>query len=180
MTRAFVAARPPADVLDAVAELVESMDIGTGRVMTPAQWHVTLQFLGNHADVDGVEVGLQGLTVMAASAQLGGIGAFPNARRARVLWLGLAMGSELFHALAREVGQRLAPLGYEQPERPYHAHLTLARFKTPRDVLETVAAGPRKVGPAWIVEHVTVYESRLLRTGAEYMPRCASSALSRA
>lgn len=168
MTRAFVAVRPP----DAVLDAVDALHVDTGRPTTRAQWHITLQFLGNGADIDAVHGALAGFDVPAATAQLGGLGAFPSARRARVVWLGLAQGEELFAALAASVGARLSPLGHELESRPYHAHLTLARLKTPADVRAALdAAAAPTVGDAWLVDELIVYESKLRRTGAEYEPK---------
>jgi 2'-5' RNA ligase len=171
VTRAFVSVRPPDAVLDAVGAI--ELDCADARLTTRGQWHVTLQFLGNRADIDAVAAALQGLQEPAATAQLAGLGAFPNARRARVLWVGIADGADTFAALAAEVGARLAPLGHEPEARAFHAHLTLARFKTPVDASAILAAGLDAVGPPWLVDEVTVFESRLRRSGAQYVPRSA-------
>ena len=173
MTRAFVAVRPPDTVLDEIDMLSTTLELGDARRTTRDQWHVTLQFLGNRADIDAVTDALQGLRVPAGRAQLGGLGAFPSAKRARVVWLGLVEGGEMFGALAHEIGERLTPLGHAPEERAYHAHLTIARLKTPADVRPTLEADAGGVGEAWPVDEVTVYESQLRRTGAEYLPRAA-------
>ena len=170
MTRAFVAIRPPDTVLDEIDTLSTRLALGDARRTTRDQWHVTLQFLGNRADVDAVANALTGLRVPAARARLGGLGAFPSRRRARVVWLGLAQGDELFGALAREVGERLTPLGHTPEARAYHAHLTLARIKTPADVRAALVSDAPAVGDAWLVDEVILYESRVRRTGAEYVP----------
>ncbi|GIU89992.1 MAG: RNA 2',3'-cyclic phosphodiesterase [Acidimicrobiia bacterium] len=172
MTRAFVAVRPPDDVLDAVAAWLGEPDLPGARFTTRDQWHITLQFLGNRADVDAVVDALAPLAVAAGPARLGGVGAFPNERRARVLWLGFAQGSELLTQLAAAVGALLAPLGHVPEARPYHPHLTLARLKVPSDVRAFVEQlGPGAVGGTWAVRDVVVYESRLRRSGAEYEAR---------
>ena len=88
------------------------------------------------------------------------------------MWLGLAAGDELVGAIAAEVATRLLPLGFTPEDRPFHAHLTLARLKPPRsvaDALGVLASDP--VGDPWPVDEVVVYESRLRRTGAEYVAR---------
>ncbi|GIU87348.1 MAG: RNA 2',3'-cyclic phosphodiesterase [Acidimicrobiia bacterium] len=172
MTRAFVAVRPPGRVLDAVAAWFDAPDLPGARFTTRDQWHVTLQFLGNRADVEAVAAALAPLAVEAGPVRLGGAGAFPTERRARVLWLGVAQGAERFARLAEAVGALLAPLGHEPEARPYHPHLTLARLRPPADVRPVLArlrAGP--VGDAWTVREVVVYESHLRRTGARYEAR---------
>ena len=172
MARAFVAVRPPERVLDDVARVVEGLEVPNVRWTARGQWHVTLQFLGNHADVDAVAHALTSLALRSGRAQLGGGGAFPSARRARVLWLGLREGGEWFGQCAAAVGALLAPLGHEPETRPFHAHLTLARSKTPADLRPVVERlGDAPVGEAWTTDEVVLYESRLKRSGAEYEPR---------
>jgi 2'-5' RNA ligase len=172
VTRAFVAVVPPEPVLDAVGRAAATLDLSGARLTTRDQWHLTLQFLGNRADVDAVAASLGALAIERGDVQVGGAGAFPSERRARVLWLGITTGAELLQQLAAAVGALLRPLGHEPEARPYHAHLTLARCKTPTDLRPVIAAlGPGPVGPSWTVSGVVVYESRLRRTGAQYVPR---------
>ena len=169
--------RPPDAVLDAVADALAGLALEGARLTTRDQWHITLQFLGNRADVDAVAGALAGLTTIRDVAQLGGWGAFPKARRAGVVWLGLCHGDELFAALAAEVAARLVPLGFEPEDRPFHAHLTVARLKPPRPVEDALAAlDPGAIGEPWPVDEVVVYESTLRRAGAEYTP-CATISL---
>ena len=171
--RAFVAVVPPDEVLDAVDAATAPLHehVPGARWTTRDQWHVTLQFLGNRVDLDSVSAALASLPVARGIAQVGSAGAFPSARRGRVLWLGMTTGAELMIQLATAVGSLLQPLGFEPEARPYHAHLTLARLKTPADVREPVGAlGDALFGPRWPVEEVVVYESRLRRSGAEYAP----------
>jgi 2'-5' RNA ligase len=177
VTRAFVAVHPPPDVLDAVAACAEAAATHApapsgARWTTRDQWHLTLQFLGNRADVDAVGAALGAIAVRGAPVRLGGVGAFPSARRGRVLWLGVADGAELLTQLAAAVGVLLAPLGHEPEARAYHPHLTLARWKAPADLRGLCdALGGAPVGDAWTVDEVVVYESRLARSGARYTAR---------
>ncbi len=133
---------------------------------------MTLQFLGNRADIDAVGAALEGLAAKPFRARLGGGGAFPKLRRGRVLWVGCREGGEAVRGVAREVGARLAPLGYAPDAREFHPHLTLARAKVPTDLTDAVALiDARDVLPAWTVDEVVVFESVLRRDGAEYVPR---------
>jgi 2'-5' RNA ligase len=171
LTRAFVAVELPAAVLDAVEQRTAGITV-PGRRATRDQWHLTLQFLGNRADVDAVTRALVGIDVAPFGARLGCAGAFPRAARGTVLWLGVTDGTEWLARLADAVMERTEPLGYERDERPYRPHLTLARCRAPTDLRETIAAlGDDPVGPAWRVDAVTVFESRTQPDGARHAPR---------
>ncbi len=170
MSRAFVAVVPPVDVLDAVADALGEPDVPGARFTGRAQRHLTLQFLGNRVELDPVADALGAIAVRAGPVRLGGFGAFPSERRGRVLWLGVDEGTALLAQLAAAVGALLGPLGYPAEDRDYHPHLTLARWKAPTDLRETVAAlttGP--VGPEWRADHVVLFESHTRPTGAEYV-----------
>ena len=171
--RAFVAAVPPDDVLDAVDAAVSGIELpSTARRTTRPQWHLTLQFLGNRVDFDAVAGALEALAVRRGDVCLGVAGAFPSERRGRVLWMGVSEGDALLSQLAASVGALLAPIGYPPDDRPYHAHLTLARLKAPTDLRPAVAAlGPGPVGRPWTVEEVVLFQSKTGRTGAEYTAR---------
>ena len=174
MARAFVAVQPPGAVLDAVDAAVAGAmaDVTGARFTTREQRHLTLQFLGNRVDLAAVSNALHALAVRAGDVQLGGAGAFPSARRARVLWVGIASGAEFLVQLAASVGALLAPLGHEPEARPYHPHLTLARWKTPADARAVVEKfGTDPIGEPWQVDEVVLYESLLRRTGAQYVAR---------
>jgi 2'-5' RNA ligase len=171
--RAFVAVVPPDDVLDAVDAAAATIDVpSTARRTTRPQWHLTLHFLGNRVDFAAVAGALESLAVRGSAVQLGEAGAFPTARRGRVLWLGVTQGDALLVQLAAAVGALLEPVGYPPEARPYHAHLTLARLKAPvdlRPVVATLGSGP--VGRAWTAEEVVLFQSKTGRGGAEYTAR---------
>ena len=172
MSRAFVAVVPPAPVLDAVAGALGEPEVAGARFTRPEQWHLTLQFLGNEVELDEVADALGQLALRSGPVRLGGFGAFPNERRGRVLWLGVAEGAPLLAQLAAAVGVLLGPRGYPPEDRERHPHLTLARCKVPSDLRATVAAlGSGPVGPEWRVEDVVLYESLTRSTGAKFMER---------
>ncbi len=176
MARAFVAVVPPPAVLDAVAGAVGKPDVPSARFTRREQWHLTLQFLGNRVDLDDVAEALGELKLRSGPVRLGGFGAFPNERRARVLWLGVAEGASLLAQLAAAVGVLLDPRGYPPEDRENHPHITLARCKVPTDLQPTVTAlGLGPVGPEWVVGDVVLFESLTRSTGAKYMERARFS-----
>ena len=178
--RLFVAVFPPALVQRAAAGVIDGLRRDGDGVswVKPDNLHYTMRFLGEIGD-DGLarvtEAATEAATTTPAfDAELGGPGAFPNARRARVIWLGMRAGAEPLAALAKSLERALASRGFEPEGRPFTAHLTLGRVREPRAdwtaPLESahIAEGvPRR----FRVDRLTVVESRLHPKGSIYAPR---------
>lgn len=176
MTRAFVAIRPPTEVLDAIEARIASSSISGGRPTSRDQWHLTVQFLGNGADLAAVAAAfeLEPLDLGAGEIRLGGADALGNRRRARILALKVHDGAEWVRELAAQVERRLAPLGHVRDvrEEKFLPHLTLARFREPTDLRPPCAAiGREPVGAAWRVDEIVLYESVLRPEGARHVAR---------
>ncbi len=167
-----MAVRPPDEALSAVSAMVARARnaLPEARWAGPEQWHLTLAFLGPVPELTPVVDGLRSLRGRGSfTLHLGGAGAFPSVRRARVLWLGARHGGEAVSSLAADVVSTLAPLGYQPEERRFHPHLTLARLRVPGDVTGAVAAvGDSPAGEAFTVEEFVLYESRTSARGSTY------------
>lgn len=129
----------------------------------PANWHITLRFIGK-LDRTACETLLGRLD----QAELGpvfnlafaGLGAFPRAARATVLWLGTGRGSDELGELAAATEQAVVEAGSMPEERPFHPHLTLSRIRPPRDVRQLIDEVP-SFPLTQQVRHVTVFASHL-------------------
>ena len=140
--------------------------------------HYTMRFLGEQ-DEDGVTRAIAAAREAAAAhapfaARLGVAGAFPSARRARVLWLGLDEGAERLVALARDLERALEAHGFERAERPFSAHLTIGRARDGgADWSDRLAASADAPGaaPAFTVDRLCVVHSTLARGGSIYQVR---------
>lgn len=99
--------------------------------------HLTLKFLGEQPPerVDDIHAVLAGVAGRHRELlmTLGGIGAFPNFRRARVVWIGVGQDPRL-ELLHHDVEVACEGLGFEVEGRPFRPHLTLARVKQPLEV----------------------------------------------
>src|SRR4051812_7935653 len=130
------------------------------------QWHLTVQFLGDHADLDVVAEAFERapLDAGAGHLRLSGAGALRGRRRGRILVLSLYEGAEWMHEVCAQVEHRLAPLGYARDDRDqeFMPHLTLARFREPTDLRAIGAAvGPEPFDPPWTVDRIVLFESTL-------------------
>lgn len=61
---------------------------------------------------------------------IGGLGAFPNFRRSRVVWIGVDQESRL-ELLHHDVEVACERIGFDLEGRPFRPHITLARVKHP-------------------------------------------------
>jgi 2'-5' RNA ligase len=167
------------------AAAVEAGQRLRARAAVDAKWipeanlHITLWFLGEVADADvpAVLSALQPpIAIQPFTLEIGGLGAFPQSGRPRVLWLDVRRGASHLKALNAEVGRRLQPLGFEPERRTYSAHLTLARMRdTTRPsgsagtLRRALAEVPSDAGQSRVTG-VTLFRSRLSPKGATYEP----------
>jgi 2'-5' RNA ligase len=130
--RLFLAINPPVEIRRGVWDAAAPL-----RAVAPElSWvpepriHMTLKFLGEQPDeglaplVTAVE--RVASTHAAPVARVEGVGAFPNFRRPRVVWIGVTPEPrvELLH---HDIEIALAAIGFEMEGRPFRPHLTLAR-----------------------------------------------------
>ena len=173
--RAFFAVDLPESVRKEVAEVTEGLrrELPRGlRLPSDEGLHLTLKFLGD-VPRGALPRLLARATARLRSEQpfavsLAGLGAFPNARAARVLWIGVGEGGARLAKLARKLEAAARGVGAPRERRPFHAHLTIGRLREPRRVpLERL---PVPSGSGFSVEEVVLYESRLSSSGATYSP----------
>jgi 2'-5' RNA ligase len=134
--RAFVAIFPPLEVRKtALSGALEAVRRSGDKVRwaRPEKVHLTLKFLGDTQEevLNDLCAALEETCRHHAPFDVGltGLGAFPSARRARILWASVGAGSERLCSLATDVDAAFAPLGFEREGRPYVPHLTLGRVR---------------------------------------------------
>jgi RNA 2',3'-cyclic 3'-phosphodiesterase len=169
--RIFVAVFPPPEVRRALVGSARVLRVvGEVRWVRPENIHLTLKFLGDVAENDLARVAeaLEPVHLRHAPFEAGisGFGAFPSARRARILWASIGEGSEPLRALARDVEASLEPLGFEREDRAYVPHLTLGRARGRPIALE--AAEASSAIPGFTVHNVELVESVLDAAGSAY------------
>ena len=150
--------------------------LGAGRslrTVDPAHMHLTLAFLGEIAERDVPPI-VDTLSTTVDShpfaAGFQGLGVFPPRGAPRVLWLGVAEGADEILEVQRVVASRLHRLGMRLEPRPFHPHLSLARWRSsrPADRLRVLSAEFRAAVARVNVERVTLYQSRLSPAGPAY------------
>jgi 2'-5' RNA ligase len=147
-----------------------------GRWVAAAQLHITLKFIGSIAAsaLPDIRRALAGITHREPiTLTFRHWGFFPSASRPRVFWIGVEDAPhDALRDLAEEIEARMERLGIAREERPFHAHLTLARFGSPGDAarLRTALAGwPAEEFGAQTVRSFLLYQSVLKPSGSEYI-----------
>jgi 2'-5' RNA ligase len=145
--------------------------------VSPQHVHLTLAFLGELTDDRGAavtEAMRQPIDAEPFELVFGGFGVFPPSGPPRVLWLGVMSGQEEVAAVQRVIAARIAQLGIALEERKFHPHLTLARWRLPRqsDRRQVLAAGAALPVVRLHVSAVSLVESRLSSGGPTYSTLC--------
>jgi RNA 2',3'-cyclic 3'-phosphodiesterase len=179
--RLFIALEPPDGVRRRLAALAAHVRRAAGRAADEIRWvpdenlHLTIQFLGAVPEERVPDVTAAVEAAAAASRPLAfevqGAGGFPNARRPRVLWLGLQGDVAPAQALAADLGRRLAPLGFPPEARAWSAHLTIGRARDARGapgLAGALASQDGTEGVPWRVGELTLFESHLSPKGPRY------------
>ncbi|MDJ0973587.1 MAG: RNA 2',3'-cyclic phosphodiesterase [Planctomycetota bacterium] len=144
------------------------------RLVHEADLHVTLQFLGGTTDDETWRVSRALAEVAEAHppihAEYVGLGAFPNAERARVAWAGVREEPETagrLEALVEAINQALGGLGFPPERRRFHPHVTLGRLRR-RPSPAFVAAIEAAAAEPWGAE--TLSEVKLIVSDPSHQP----------
>jgi len=170
--RLFVAVDVPERVREGVRDAVGPLRERFPKarwVPTPNQ-HVTMKFLGATWPrlVEWVSRTVAEVAVANEpfETHVGGLGAFPSERRARVLWASLDDEASHFGRVAASLDEALAR-EFPREERAFTPHLTVARFQPPVDVgdlLRDSGIG----GDRFPVDGLVLYRSHLRRPAPVY------------
>jgi 2'-5' RNA ligase len=173
--RLFIAIELPMLVKDALLEtasqLGNELPNQAVRWVRPEQMHLTLRFLGDTAvaQLQPLQARLAQLGQLHAPFQLrlNGVGAFPNRKRPRVIWAGLAGGLARLQTMQANVEAQVVALGWASEKRPFNPHLTLGRVKAFGEVRNLNWKVPlAEIG--FGVTAVQLIESELRPSGAVY------------
>jgi 2'-5' RNA ligase len=181
--RLFVALDPPEALRRRIAASVGALRRSAGHAADEVRWtsvetlHLTLQFLGAVPEERIPEIDAAVRAAAAASRplnlELRGAGGFPNARRPRVLWIGIAGDVAPLGALAEDLGRRLTPLGFQPEARPFSPHLTVGRARDGRGAPGlggALAEASQGEGIGWRAAELVLFESHLEPGGARHEP----------
>ena len=139
--------------------------------------HLTLRFLGPTPEAS-VPIVAEAVRRVASTqdpfeVRIDGGGSFPNPRRPRTLWLAVTHGTAELGSLARAVDRELVAAGWPSDDRPFRAHLTVARsdgVPAGADVARRLTAAAEGVDVSSAAERLVLFESITGGGPARYEP----------
>ncbi len=172
MPRLFVALHLPEMMIAALQPLCTGLP-GV-RWSLPRQMHLTLRFIGevDEQRSQQVRATLQMIHGIPFDLQLQGVGQFPPRGRPRVLWVGVQAPPALFQ-LQSDINRTIIEAGCPSEDRPFAAHITLARLKIPPDAAALRAYFERHQTfrtPTFTAREFILYSSQLTPAGSIYQP----------
>jgi 2'-5' RNA ligase len=97
--------------------------------------HFTLRFFGDTSlsNIDEIKDCLNRIQINPFEIEVHGVGAFPNSRKPRVIWVGVGQNAERIRELKVEIDSRLKELGYIPEKKRFTPHATIARVRYVKD-----------------------------------------------
>lgn len=153
---------PPSPAFDAVAAELEAE--ARARIVPSGSWHVTLRFLGEVLDpapvMAALDFALKGRPAIPCVVE--GLGTFPDRgfpphKKARIAWAGVRAAG--IDALAAAVDDATAGFGEPPEDRPFVAHVTLARLPRPADLRSFVSRHEGTLFSQGVLDRVVLFRS---------------------
>lgn len=179
--RSFIAIELPQNVKHGLARLISELE-GTKhpyvKWVNPEGVHLTLKFLGNipFKQVDEISKAIQEAAqeIPPFHLEVSGLGAFPNPKQPRVLWVGIKGEIDNLLSLQQNIDSTLASLGFAAEKRPFTPHLTLARLREGASPAERKSFASSVMSTSFEssypldVETISLIKSQLTPEGAIY------------
>jgi 2'-5' RNA ligase len=164
--RLFLGMPIPPELAQALTRLTRAIELPKGRWTAPENIHLTLVFLGKAAEpaLPHIEHELSELNFAPFQLKFTSLNTFP---RAGVLFAEVEPTRPLLHLQAK-VAAGMARCGFAPEDRPYHPHITLARFHGPLRLNKNQQALPPSLQSSFTAETVNLYRSNLTPTGPHY------------
>ena len=181
LVRTFIACELSASLQDAIqaaiAGLRKSLAPSLVRWVPGHNVHLTLKFLGDvpESSLDPIYVALaaQAANYSPFEVVVEGMGAFPNSRRPRILWIGMKAPPELA-SLQHDLDLATERLGYKSDFQDFAPHLTIARVRQTagaadqQSIREAMARMPVGTLGSQHVDAVHLLKSDLQASGSIY------------
>ncbi len=178
--RVFISVEIPAEIKEKLASLAWELPAANIplKPVKPENLHITLKFLGEVSEKSLDEIIGSIRETAYGRKQFGiifsGAGVFPSIGKPGVFWAGIKDRGAGLVSMNSEMEDRLKKLGFQREERPYHPHITVARFgkkmnREGKKILQRQLSDKqnRSFG-SMRINRISLMESTLTEKGAVY------------
>ena len=175
--RSFIAIELPSQIKLKIEDIQSKLRSSGSDVRwtRPEGIHLTLKFLGNIEQEKIPEISnvIERCSTGNTSFMLDvcSLGAFPNERNPKVVWVGTKDDSGNLHKLQRTLEKGLSNIGFKEEKRAFSPHLTLGRVKSPkkkRELAQQLEDCRQCECGTFEAKEVCLLKSELKRGGAVY------------
>ena len=141
------------------------------RWVAEGNWHVTLKFLGpcEQSRLNGIcSMMLKAVPFLPFRLEIGGIGAFPSNRSARIIWVGAGDIDGRAREVHRVLDRAAVRYGIAREKRRYSPHVTVGRARKKPVLIPVEMVERYRDTITMDVDHVLLFKSELTRSGAVY------------
>ncbi|MHA2423334.1 MAG: RNA 2',3'-cyclic phosphodiesterase [Candidatus Thorarchaeota archaeon] len=125
------------DLLTKIRSIQEKLDRKSAKMklVERENIHFTWRFFGDTPmdKIEQIQSELSNLEIDPFEIEIGGVGAFPNVKRPRVIWVGVQDNIELMRELKTKTDALLANIGYAIERKKFIPHATIARVRHVHD-----------------------------------------------
>lgn len=178
--RAFIAIDLPKEIKDYLSLLEAKLKQSGADVkwVMPVNIHLTLKFLGEIDEQKTNQI-IQILEEISFRTpqfhlKISDIGAFPNTKSPRIIWIGLAAGNNETKEIAADLEKRIERIGIPKEDKPFTSHITIGRIKSNLNrekliqSLTTLITESDKSNYQFLVTKLTLFKSTLTPKGPIY------------
>lgn len=164
--RLFIGLPIPAKLASAITRHARTIPLPKARWTAPENLHLTLVFLGEVAELTlpSIKRELQELSLTPFPIRLTTLNTFP---RAGVFIAEVDLTPRLLH-LQSQIANSMARCGFPPEDRPYHPHLTLARFHGSLRLTNIQRTLPAFLLHSFTADTINLYRSTLTHSGPHY------------
>jgi 2'-5' RNA ligase len=164
--RLFIGLPVPSEIAQALARVARATGLPKARWMAPENMHLTLVFLGEVAEAKLPLILSQLEEIEPPNLQVR-FTSFDTFPRAGVLFAAVEPAPRLLQ-LQSQVADKMSECGFPPEDRPYHPHITVARFQGSVRLGPNRLMLPTEFRRRFAVGQVNLYRSHTAPAGSRY------------
>ena len=164
-------------LLSQIQNIQQKLDLSAAKmkIVKSENIHFTLLFFGDTSltRLEQIQASLERIKIVPFEIEIAGVGAFPNRRRPRIIWIGVGHNASKVLSLKDEIDSSLIELDYQPEKRKYTPHATIARVRHVNDskrIADNLEYLSNEVIGTMSVNKVTMMKSTLTPSGPIYEP----------